>query len=113
VAPAEIAMIKGVATRMAQAVPDRAVQVHGGVSGDFGLVEGWALARTLRLADRPDEVHINSLPSSNSIGQPNCGANSGRRRAAQSGARQRFVHAEAGALVATAEILDMARHPGF
>ena len=62
-ARAEIAMIKIVAPRMAQAVLDRAIQVHGGggVSGDFGLAEGWALARTLRLADGPDEVHIDQL----------------------------------------------------
>jgi len=62
-ARSEIAMIKVVAPRMAQAVLDRAIQVHGGggVSGDFGLAEGWALARTLRLADGPDEVHIDQI----------------------------------------------------
>jgi acyl-CoA dehydrogenase len=62
-ARAEIAMIKVVAPRMAQAVLDRAVQVHGGggVSGDFGLAAGWALTRTLRLADGPDEVHIDQI----------------------------------------------------
>jgi acyl-CoA dehydrogenase len=62
-ARAEIAMIKVVAPRMAQAVLDRAIQIHGGggVSGDFGLAEGWALARTLRLADGPDEVHIDQI----------------------------------------------------
>ena len=62
-ARAEIAMIKIVAPRMAQAVLDRAIQVHGGggVSSDFGLAEGWSLARTLRLADGPDEVHIDQL----------------------------------------------------
>ena len=62
-ARAEIAMIKIVAPRMAQAVLDRAIQIHGGggVSGDFGLAEGWSLARTLRLADDPDEVHIDQL----------------------------------------------------
>jgi len=62
-AKAEIAMIKVVAPRMAQAVLDRAIQIHGGggVSGDFGLAEGWALARTLRLADGPDEVHIDQI----------------------------------------------------
>ena len=44
---------------MALRVIDRAVQVHGGagVSEDFGLAVAWAGARTLRLADGPDEVH--------------------------------------------------------
>lgn len=62
-ARAEIAMIKVVGPRITQAILDRAIQVHGGggVSGDFGLAEGWALARTLRLADGPDEVHIDQL----------------------------------------------------
>ena len=58
-ARAEVAMIKVVAPSMALRVIDRAVQVHGGagVSGDFGLAYAWAGARTLRLADGPDEVH--------------------------------------------------------
>ncbi|WP_332694521.1 acyl-CoA dehydrogenase family protein [Bosea sp. (in: a-proteobacteria)] len=62
-ARAEIAMIKVIAPRMAQAVLDRAIQIHGGggVSGDFGLAESWALARTLRLVDGPDEVHIDQI----------------------------------------------------
>jgi len=40
-------------------VIDRALQVHGGagVSGDFPLSHFWAMVRTLRLADGPDEVH--------------------------------------------------------
>jgi len=63
VAKQEIAMIKVVAPRMAQKVLDRAIQIHGaaGVSQDFHLAYAWARIRTLRLADGPDEVHINQL----------------------------------------------------
>jgi acyl-CoA dehydrogenase len=59
VAKAEIAMIKVVAPNMALQVLDRAIQSLGaaGVSDDFPLAAHWASARTLRLADGPDEVH--------------------------------------------------------
>lgn len=62
-ARAEIAMIKVVAPSMALRVIDRAIQAHGGagVSGDFPLAAAWASARTLRLADGPDEVHRDSV----------------------------------------------------
>ena len=63
VARGEIAMIKVVAPNMALRVIDRAIQAHGGagVSGDFGLASAWAAARTLRLADGPDEVHRDTI----------------------------------------------------
>jgi len=62
-ARAEIAMIKVVAPNMALRVLDRAIQAHGGagVSDDFGLAAAWANARTLRLADGPDEVHRDAV----------------------------------------------------
>ena len=62
-AKSEIAMIKIVAPRMAQRVIDRAIQVFGGagVSQDTPLAQHFAHARTLRLADGPDEVHLMSL----------------------------------------------------
>jgi acyl-CoA dehydrogenase len=59
----EIAMIKVVAPNMALRVIDRAIQAHGGagVSGDVFLAAAWAHARTLRLADGPDEVHREAI----------------------------------------------------
>jgi acyl-CoA dehydrogenase len=62
-ARAEIAMIKVVAPNMALRVIDRAIQAHGaaGVCGDFPLADAWAGARTLRLADGPDEVHREAI----------------------------------------------------
>ena len=55
----EISAIKVVAPRMALWVLDKAIQVHGGagVSDDVPLARMWAHARTLRIADGPDEVH--------------------------------------------------------
>src|SRR6202041_3028792 len=62
-ARAEIAMIKVVEPSMALRVLDRAIQAHGGagVSQDTFLASTWAMIRTLRLADGPDEVHIESI----------------------------------------------------
>jgi acyl-CoA dehydrogenase len=63
VARAEIAMIKVVAPNVALNILDRAIQAHGGagVSDDFELAAMWANARTLRLADGPDEVHREAI----------------------------------------------------
>jgi acyl-CoA dehydrogenase len=59
----EIAMIKVAAPNMALKVIDWAIQAHGGagVCDDFFLARAWAGARTLRLADGPDEVHRNQI----------------------------------------------------
>jgi acyl-CoA dehydrogenase len=59
----EIAMIKVVVPRAALRVIDRAIQVHGaaGVSDDFPLAAAWAHARSIRLADGPDEVHRDAI----------------------------------------------------
>ena len=58
-ARAELAMVKIVVPRMTLRVLDRAIQAHGaaGVSADLPLAVAWAHARTIRLADGPDEVH--------------------------------------------------------
>jgi len=58
-----ISMIKVVCPRMACEVIDRAIQIHGagGLSDDFFLAGAYSYARTLRLADGPDEVHLSSL----------------------------------------------------
>jgi acyl-CoA dehydrogenase len=59
----EIAMIKAVVPRMALKIIDLAIQAHGGagVSQDFPLANFWIVARSLRLADGPDEVHLESI----------------------------------------------------
>ncbi|EFL27321.1 acyl-CoA dehydrogenase [Streptomyces himastatinicus ATCC 53653] len=59
----EIQSIKIATPRTVVGILDQAVQLHGagGVSQDFPLAELWAAARTLRLADGPDEVHQRSL----------------------------------------------------
>jgi acyl-CoA dehydrogenase len=62
-ARAEIAMIKVAAPNVALQIIDWAIQAHGGagVSDDFGLAHAYASARTLRIADGPDEVHRNQI----------------------------------------------------
>ena len=67
-----IAMIKIVSPNMALDVIDRAMQIHGavGLSQDTPLAHMYAYARTLRLADGPDQVHMMQL-----------GRNLARRRA--------------------------------
>lgn len=59
----QIAMIKVAAPRMGLEVIDRALQVHGamGVCQDTPLANYWAMVRTLRLADGPDEVHKDTI----------------------------------------------------
>lgn len=59
----EIAMIKIAAPRMLTDVIDKAIQVHGGagVCQDFPLARMYAMARTLHIADGPNEVHLGSV----------------------------------------------------
>jgi acyl-CoA dehydrogenase len=59
----ELAMVKVVVPRMTLNVLDRAIQAHGaaGVCDDFPLASSWAHARTIRLADGPDEVHREAI----------------------------------------------------
>lgn len=61
-----IAMIKIVTPQMALRVIDRAIQILGGkgVGSDTPLAHFYAAARTLRLADGPDEVHMSQLGKS-------------------------------------------------
>ena len=62
-ARSEISMIKVIAPNVALKVIDRAIQAHGaaGVCQDTFLAAAWAGVRTLRLADGPDEVHIEAI----------------------------------------------------
>jgi acyl-CoA dehydrogenase len=63
-------MIKIVCPQMACAVVDRAIQLHGGlgVSSDLPLADFYTYARSIRLADGPDEVHMAQL-GRNTIGE--------------------------------------------
>jgi acyl-CoA dehydrogenase len=62
----QVAAIKVIAPRVACEVIDRAIQVHGaaGVSVDTPLAAMYAAARTLRIADGPDDVHVRSVARS-------------------------------------------------
>ena len=62
-ARAEIAMIKVAVPEMACQVIDWAIQAFGGggTSNDFGLTAAYAVARVLRIADGPDEVHRDQI----------------------------------------------------
>jgi len=75
----EISAIKVAAPRTALAVIDRAIQAHGGagVCQDFQLAEAYAHARTLRLADGPDEVHLRSV-ARQEIGRVMGGSSNGK-----------------------------------
>lgn len=59
-AAVEVSAIKAAVPKMAQQVIDMAIQLHGGggMSDDFPLAGAYATARSLRLADGPDEVHL-------------------------------------------------------
>lgn len=56
-------MLQVSAPNMALRVLDMAMQVHGaaGLSSDTVLSHLWATARTLRIADGPDEVHLGTI----------------------------------------------------
>lgn len=58
-----IAMIKLAAPRAALAIVDEAIQIHGahGVSQDSQLSDMYAQLRTLRVADGPDVVHLQTI----------------------------------------------------
>ncbi|KAL5713153.1 medium-chain acyl-CoA dehydrogenase [Ranunculus cassubicifolius] len=58
-----LAIAKVAAPKMALKVLDTAIQVHGGagVSSDFVLAHLWVAARSLRIADGPDEVHLGTI----------------------------------------------------
>jgi acyl-CoA dehydrogenase len=58
-----IAMAKVSAPRVAQDVVDRAIQAFGaeGLLDETGLAHAWINARSLRIADGPDEVHLRSI----------------------------------------------------
>lgn len=58
-----IGMAKITVPSMAQRVLDRAIQIQGarGLSQDTFLADAWSYARTIRIADGPDQVHMDAL----------------------------------------------------
>jgi acyl-CoA dehydrogenase len=86
-ARAEIAMIKVAAPAMAQKVIDWAIQAHGGagICDDFSLPFDFVYARTMRIADGPDEVHRNQIARLELRKYPETGTGSGAaaRKAAE------------------------------
>ena len=60
---ADIAAIKVAAPRMAESILNEAIQLFGaaGVTGDQPLAEIWSRARTLRIVDGPDDVHLRTV----------------------------------------------------
>lgn len=58
-----LCMVQVAAPNMALKVLDMAMQVHGaaGFSTDTVLSHLWATARTLRVADGPDDVHLGTI----------------------------------------------------
>jgi acyl-CoA dehydrogenase len=59
----EVAAIKAAVPRAAAQIIDHAIQVHGGLglSGDTPLAQLYAASRALRIADGPDDVHLESV----------------------------------------------------
>ncbi|CAG8668139.1 9212_t:CDS:2, partial [Acaulospora colombiana] len=59
----EIGMAKAIVPTMLLKVLDRSIQAHGagGLCDDFPLAHLYAMGRTLRIADGPDEVHIQQV----------------------------------------------------
>ena len=62
-AATQIAMAKVAAPNVAQQVVDRAIQAFGagGLTDENGLTHAWIAARALRIADGPDEVHLQAI----------------------------------------------------
>jgi acyl-CoA dehydrogenase len=62
-AAVQIAMAKVAAPNVAQGVVDRAIQAFGagGLTDDYDLTHAWLAARSLRIADGPDEVHLQAV----------------------------------------------------
>ena len=58
-----ISMVKIIGPALAENVAQRAIQVFGakGVSQDTPMASMWKLARIMRIADGPDEVHMSQL----------------------------------------------------